>query len=335
MEIKIPKKSRGRQTPEKEMQYEDDLQSFADAILQISKSLSFRVSSRGWCYILEEHGLRKGDFDYAQRLINDCRKTGLLPIDITAVDQSRVATCIQDVDNETPEEQARAAVESIYAFAWWYTPESFWERQDVYLEVLVEKIDLKSLFEPICKKYNVPLTNARGWSDIHSRAAMMDRFSEWEEKDKRCILLYCGDHDPGGLNISETILSNLWDLDDAVGMPFSLEVDRFGLNYDFIMENNLSWVENLETSSGGRLDSPRHRDHYKPYVQSYLAKYGVRKVEANALVTRADAGRRLCEEAILKYLDTSKIIEHEEFIEEQRWQVRTHIAELMEEGAGD
>lgn len=330
--MKIPKKERGRQTPEKIEQYEDDLQSFADAILEINSTLSFAVSSRGWCYILEEHGLLKGDFNYAQRVINDCRKSGLLPINITAVDQNRVATCIQEVDAVDPEVQAQAGIDAVSDYALWYTPESFWEWQDVYIELFVEKIDLKSLFEPICKKYHVPLTNARGWSDIHSRAAMMDRFNEWDAMGKRCVLLYCGDHDPGGLNISETIYNNLLDLDDAVGMPSSLEVDRFGLNYDFIHDNNLSWVDNLETASGGRLDDPRHRDHDKPYVQSYLARYGARKVEANALVVRPEAGRNLCEQAILKYIDTDKANEYGEYIHEQHEQVHDLIVELMNGG---
>ena len=49
--------------------------------------MDFDVGSRGWCYMLERHGLRKGDFDDAQRLINTCRKSGDLPLDICAEDE--------------------------------------------------------------------------------------------------------------------------------------------------------------------------------------------------------------------------------------------------------
>ena len=233
MEIKIPKKNRGRQTPEKIEQYEADLGSFADAILNINSTLSFRVSSRGWCYILEEHGLLKGDFYTARRVINDCRKSGLLPIDITAVDQNRVASCVQEVDFDDPEAQAQYAIDSIDNYAWQYIPKAFWEYQDCYVEMFVEKIDLKSLFEPICKRYHIPLTNARGWSDIHSRAAMMKRFTEWENKGKQCVLLYCGDHDPGGLNISETIPGEgEWlDSECAMGSDFGVVAGRRSLRY--------------------------------------------------------------------------------------------------------
>ena len=45
---------------------------------------------------------------------------------------------------------------------------------------------------------------------------------------------------------------------------------------------NLTWIDNLETASGGRLDDPGHPDHKKFYVQDYLARFGARKVEARA-----------------------------------------------------
>jgi hypothetical protein len=81
-----------------------------------------------------------------------------------------------------------------------------------------------------------------------------------------------------------------------------LIIDRFGLNDDFIEAQGLTWIDNQETGSGGRLDDPRHPDHSKPYVQNYLRRFGVRKVEANALVIRPAAGRTLCRQAIERYL---------------------------------
>ena len=172
----------------------------------------------------------------------------------------------------------------------------------------VEKIDLRSLFDPVCAAFHVPITNFSGWNDINARAAMMERFAEWEEKGKRCVLLHCGDHDPGGLHISNFLRKNLADLSEAVGWsPDNLIIDRFGLNADFIRRHRLTWIDNLETSSGGRLDDPNHLDHGKPYVQSYLREFGARKVEANALVVRPEAGRKLCRDAILRYLPADAV----------------------------
>jgi hypothetical protein len=330
--IVFPKRRRGRQTAAAKAKYQEELDAFCAAIRQIDSTLDFKVSSRGWCYILEEHGLGKGDFDAAQRLINDCRKSGDLPLDICAVDESRAAKNLEFIDADDPEGEAEGIVDQVeYAYLD-YHPFSFWEDQDFYLEMMVEKIDLKTLFGPICSRFKIPLANAKGWSDINGRAAMMARFERWEYRGKQCVLLYCGDHDPGGLNISEFLESNLADLSDAVEWyPDNLIIDRFGLNFDFIEENNLTWIDNLETSSGGRLDDPRHPDHYKPYVQSYLAQYGARKVEANALVVRPEEGRELCRQAILKYILEDAPQSYQDRLESHQDAVRDGVHRLLEE----
>jgi len=89
--MKIPKRRRGRQSTALAEAYRADLVAFCEALEAIDNTLDIKVSSRGWCYALEEHGLGKDEFDYAQRLINDCRKSGLLPVDFTASDIDRIA----------------------------------------------------------------------------------------------------------------------------------------------------------------------------------------------------------------------------------------------------
>jgi hypothetical protein len=132
---------------------------------------------------------------------------------------------------------------------------------------------------------------------------MMKRFAEHESEGRKCVLLLCGDHDPGGLQITETMRKNLEDIARPVGWsPDNLVVTRFGLNADFIDAHGLTWIDNLETSSGQRLDDPRHPDHRKSYVQDYLARYGARKCEANALVVVPQVGRQLCRRAILQHV---------------------------------
>ena len=164
----------------------------------------------------------------------------------------------------------------------------------------------------------------------------MKRFAHWEAKDKECVLLYCGDHDPGGVHISEFLRSNFEDLADAVGWsPEHLIIERFGLDYDFIVAQGLSWIDNLQTSKKGGypLDDPRHPDHQKPYVQSYLERFGARKCEANALVTRPDAGRELCRRAILRHIDQDGIREYERRLGEAREELRQEIRRQLDEGA--
>jgi hypothetical protein len=328
--IILPRRPRGRPTAQASEAYEADLEAFCEAIEEIDSRLDFKVSSRGWCYILEEHGLRKGDFDYAQRLINDCRKTGLLPVNICAEDESRAFENLENLDDETPEEFARSWVDYLVRAHEQYCPISFWEEQDHYVQMLVEKIDLKSLFAPVCAGYHVPIANQKGWADIGRRAEIMERFKYWEKRGKKCVLLYCGDHDPAGLNISEFLKSNLDDISAAVGWyPDDLIIDRFGLNADFIEEQGLTWIDNLATSNGEYpLDDRRHPDHYKDYVQRYLRDYGVRKVEANALVVRSDAGRDLCHDAVLRYVSADAPEIYQEALGRERERAREEISRL-------
>jgi hypothetical protein len=99
--------------------------------------------------------LAKGDFDSAQELINDCRKSGLLPLDICAQDGSRDAENIELLHKNDPEEEAQAWLRTIRTAHEWYTPFSFWRDQELYIEMWVEKIDLKSLFGPTCASFNI------------------------------------------------------------------------------------------------------------------------------------------------------------------------------------
>ncbi len=315
----IPSTGKGRPTPAARSAYDAQVKEFCQTILKIKPRLDFQIGSRGWCYILEQQaGLLKPDFDAAQKLIGDCRKNGLLPLDICAEDEARSFLCEERISGDI-EEEAEDIVES--ALSWWsdYSGSSFWENQEYYVQMLVEKIDLRSLFEPICRRYRVRLANARGWSDIGQRANLMRHFKLWQASGKKCVLLYCGDHDPSGLAITTYLRDTLAELSPAIGWnPKNLIIDRFGLNADFIENAELSWIDNLLTGSGRDLGDPKHRDYKKPYVSNYIAKYGKRKCEANALVTQPELGRQLCEEAILKYVSTSAAEDYEKEIGNQR-----------------
>jgi hypothetical protein len=323
----LPRRSRGRQTVVGAARYQAEVEAFCASIQQINSTLDFRVSARGWGYLLENAGtITKGEFDRAERLINECRKNGALPLDICAVDDKRVAEGIEALDSDDID----AVAEQIVAYAGYahedYVPLSFWDGLPFYVELLVEKVDLKNLFAAVCAEYHVAFANGGGWADINGRAAMMRRFAEHEAAGRQCVLSYCGDHDPGGVNISDFLRSNLADLERAVGWsPDRLIIDRFGLNYDFIEAQGLTWIDNLETASGGRLDDPRHPDHNKPYVQNYIRRFGVRKVEANALVIRPEAGRELCRQAIARYVPADALRRYEERLIPVRAELRAAV----------
>jgi hypothetical protein len=335
--IKLPALPRGRPSSSTTAAYDTELQVFCDLILEINSRLDFRVSSRGWCYILEEHGLLKGDFDDAQKLIVECRRRRLLPMDVVAEDGARSFDNLEQLDDADPEGFAESLVDNLEHQAEYYTPFSFWRDQDVYIEMAVEKIDLKSLFGPICERFHIPIANARGWSDLNLRWGMLQRIRSHAGAGKRCVVLYCGDHDPAGLNISDSLRKNLSELltqREWLELMDHLVIDRFGLNADFIAANNLTWIDNLETGSGKSLADPGHKDHKCAYVQDYIREFGVRKVEANALVVRPEAGRQLCLDAVLRYLPEDAPEKYQEDLAPHREQVREEILRRLREEYG-
>ena len=292
----------------------------------------------------------KGEFDRLEGLIGDWLKDGRLPLDFCADDDKRAPENVEDLDDPDPASYVTSHVS--YASSCWkrYEPISFWQYQSYYLETAVEKTDLKTLFLDVCAEYHILIWNAGGWSDINSRANIMKRFQKHSEAGRHCVLLYCGDHDPSGLLMSDSIRSNLKMLENAVGWSpdeDQLTIDRFGLNLDFIEANNLLWIDGLETGSGGDLADPKHNDHFKPYVQDYLKTYcGLgteqytkddplpacchpRKVEANALVVRPDAGRQLIREAIETYIDFDGIRRYQARLKRERQKVRKALPIAM------
>ena len=244
--VELPRRGPGRPSPSADASYRANVASWCALILEINSSMDFSVGARGWCYILENrNALRKGNFDVAERLITDCRKSGDLPLDICAEDDSRETIGLEEgIAGTTVEEEAADWIDYLRNRAHEsYTPISFWDDRNVYVEVAVEKLDLRNLFEPVCKEFYVPLTNFKGWSDLNARAAMMRRFARHEAQGRRCVLLLCTDHDPGGLHMHEKMRKNFEDLFRAVGWsPENLVIIRFGLDAKFINRHRLTWA---------------------------------------------------------------------------------------------
>lgn len=286
-----------------------DKEQFAQMLEGLSAQIGFKISARGWAYQLEGLGLiTKGEFERVENLINRCRAQGYLPIDFVAEEEARQFSGIEEPTEETPTEWLAAFLKAALQCEDNYTPD-WWDGEDYYIQVIVEKIDLKTLFSPVCEEYHIPIATSRGWSSMLQRAQYAKRFNDAELNGLQCVLLYCGDHDPDGLRISDFLRKNLEDLADIVWddgtsgyNPSELTIDRFGLNYDFIEANHLTWIDNLITGSKRDLSSPSHPNHYLPYVQEYLQQFGARKCEANALVVRPVGARDLIRGIIESYL---------------------------------
>lgn len=329
--IPLPRRSRGAQSAAAKDAYDKALSEWCREIIRVADTMDYKIGARDWCYVLEVAGsLTKGQFDGGEKLITACRKSGHLPVDICVTDNGRPTANLKFIDRTSAAEEAEdifARMRNAYLD---YHPFSLWENQEYYVQVAVEKMGVYSLFQEPTAEFDVPLVNIGGWSDVNSCVEMMRRFAYWEARGKKCVLLVFVDHDPGGLLIAEFLRKNLSDLSNAVGWsPKKLIIVRFGLKPDFIRRHRLSWIPNLETSSGERLDDPDHNDHNKDYVQSYIKKFGVRKVEANALVTCGEAGRELCSQAILKYVSQSAVEKYRRHLSIEQRKVQTAVRRML------
>ncbi len=290
------------------------LKEFADKLMVIQNQIGFKVSSRGWCYQLEIEGLiTKAEFDKVENWINKCRKKGILPIDFTAEEEGRQFSGVIEPHTNSPIQEMKEWIEAAMKSEYYYKPD-WWEGEKYYIQMVVEKIDLKTLFTPVCEKYHIPIATSKGWSSMLQRATYTRRFKEAEDKRLKPVLLYCGDHDPDGLRISDFLRTNLGDLrniewgDGTEGYdPDSLEIVRFGLDADFIKQHKLTWIPNLITGSGKNLGSPSHKNHKMPYVQNYIKTHGTRKCEANALVPLPKIAKSLVEGAIIDFVGTGAV----------------------------
>jgi hypothetical protein len=335
--VSLPERGRGRLSTVAQGRYEAAVKAFCGMLTQIASRLDFAVSSRGWAYILEGRLIiTKGQLDAAQRFINSCRKSGALPLDICRDDDEEGSTDnLEQLDDTTIAEEASDIVERMRTGHEFYTPMSFWEDQRYYVEMVVEKVDLLSLFGPVCAEFYMPITNLRGWSSLNKRARVMRRLKYWQARGKIPVLLVFTDLDPGGLIIARTLRDNLIELADAVGWdpddmgPDALIIERFGLDEDFVDAEALTWIDNLITSSGKDLANRHHADYFKDYVQNYLRRFGKRKVEANALVVRPNVGRKLCRDTILKYVSAAAPSRYRRKLDRERIQVRDEVRRIL------
>ena len=339
--IHLPPDFRGARTAAKSSAREKAYRTFADQLQTLHSTLAFKVSSRGWCYILEDHGLTKDQFDLAENRINTCRKEGWLPLDFTADDSARGPKGINGTHSDYPLEQELKWIweDRIQDALDTYAPVRWVDFQSYYVEVGVEKVDLVELNMPVCREVRAMVSNFRGDTDINSKAQMSLRFQQAIERGQQPVLLVEGDFDPKGLHIHEYMRKQFLDLEgrafaDGTRLawdPRELIIVRFGLNEDFIDAHGLSKIPNLITGSGRDLASPTHPDRVKKkaYIENYLRDYGAWKCEANSLVVRVEEGRRLMRDALEPYIDRDGIRRYNEAVAQAQAEIRQALPDFL------
>jgi len=84
-----------------------------------------------------------------------------------------------------------------------------WQNQDNYIEIWTEKDALRSVLTEITYQYDVALMVARGQLSRTEVYRTAERYRA--QNDKECYLYYCGDFDPSGLSIYDSIKKRIMD----------------------------------------------------------------------------------------------------------------------------
>lgn len=105
--------------------------------------------------------------------------------------------------------------------------------QDRHVEVWIEKDALSSLCYQITEPYGIPLLANHGYS---SCTAVMEAVHRMKRDGRPCVILYCGDHDPSGLDMPRDLTDRL-NFYSGNTLPFTLH--RIALTMEQIQQLNL------------------------------------------------------------------------------------------------
>jgi hypothetical protein len=188
-----------------------------------------------------------------------------------------------------------------------------WDGQEYHVELWTEKDALSSVLQPICTKYQIPFVVNRGYTSSSAMYDSKERLLKKVFKNKKCIILYLGDHDPSGLDMIRDINERLHEF-----MDYSKEVRREFLELDQqfhgdkliitqdMIDNYLEIIPIGITMEQIKEYSPPPNPTKITDTRSkkYIKDFGNTSWEVDSL--KPNILQELIEESILRYLDIKK-----------------------------
>jgi hypothetical protein len=147
-----------------------------------------------------------------------------------------------------------------------------WANQSSYVEVMVEKQALEGVLMPVCAELDVPFTANKGYSSSTALYEAAKRMELRLNDEREVHVIYLGDHDPSGIDMSRDVHARLNQLANvAAGSDFRIVIHRVALNMDQIRE--LRPPENPAKLTDSRADS-------------YIERFGTSSWELDAIEPR-------------------------------------------------
>lgn len=193
-------------------------------------------------------------------LVNNGRLAGLIDWDII-VDRGRET--VTPTTWKDPAEIVKKAADSFAV--------DKWKDQTNHVEVMVEKQALEGVLIPVCRRLGIRFTANKGYSSSSTLYEAGKRLLNYSLDGKTSWVLYLGDHDPSGIDMTRDVEERL----NLFAGQAWVNVDRLALNMDQI--ETLSPPENPAKETDSR-------------YQSYIDRFGSSSWELDALDPRQLAG---------------------------------------------
>jgi hypothetical protein len=104
-----------------------------------------------------------------------------------------------------------------------------WREQESHVEVMVEKSALEGVLIPVCRELGIRFTANRGYSSSSTMYEAGKRLAHFVNQGKDVFILYLGDHDPSGIDMTRDVLDRL-----SLFSRREIVVKRLALNMDQI-----------------------------------------------------------------------------------------------------
>lgn len=202
-----------------------DIINTCNAIIEEYAAMGFRLSLRQLYYQLVARDFIQNSTQSYKRIgsiVSDARDAGLIDWDAIE-DRGRQPRL--PASWESPAEIVMDAARQFRL--------DRWEKQENYVEVMVEKDALSGILLPVCQNLHVRFTANKGYS---SSTAMYDAGQRYLESspNRGLHLIYLGDHDPSGIDMTRDIKERMY----LYGQQIDIEVTRLALNMDQVKKWN-------------------------------------------------------------------------------------------------
>lgn len=199
---------------------------FVNQVLIEYEQDGFVLTLRQLYYQLVARGQRPNDersYKNLSALVSSARDAGLIDWDMI---EDRGREMLQAARWSSPAARIASAART-------YRVDQ-WAGQAHYCEVMVEKQALEGVLLPVCDKLDVPLTANKGYSSASCMYAAGKRIAERLQEGRRIHVLYLGDHDPSGLDMTRDVAERL----NKYSRCGNVDVIRLALNRQQIDELN-------------------------------------------------------------------------------------------------